>query len=51
MADNKENRRIGKQIEREYKNLAKNSLYSFIHSYSGFFLSIITSFIMARIVS
>jgi O-antigen/teichoic acid export membrane protein len=38
-----------KSIEREYKSLAKNSFYSFIHSYSRFFYSIITSFIMGKI--
>ncbi|MHA2338400.1 MAG: lipopolysaccharide biosynthesis protein [Candidatus Hodarchaeales archaeon] len=35
----------------EYKILAKNSFYSFINSYSSFFFSLITSFIMARIIS
>jgi O-antigen/teichoic acid export membrane protein len=40
-----------KKISREYKSLVKNSFYSFMHSYSAFLFSIITSFIMARIIS
>lgn len=51
MDDKKGNLPRDKDMEREYKSLAKNSIFSFIHSYSGFFLSIITSFIMAKIIS
>ncbi|MFW9772365.1 MAG: polysaccharide biosynthesis C-terminal domain-containing protein [Candidatus Thorarchaeota archaeon] len=51
MEEDKESKQRKREMEREYKSLAKNSILSFIHSYSGFFLSIITSFIMARIIS
>ncbi|MFW9783879.1 MAG: polysaccharide biosynthesis C-terminal domain-containing protein, partial [Candidatus Heimdallarchaeota archaeon] len=51
MEEDKESKQKKREMEREYKSLAKNSILSFIHSYSGFFLSIITSFIMARIIS
>jgi len=45
--DNKGN----KKEFNEYKILAKNSFYSFLNSYSGFFFTMITSTIMARIVT
>ncbi|KKM21263.1 hypothetical protein LCGC14_1637210 [marine sediment metagenome] len=51
MEENTNNRQFDKNFEREYKNLAKNSFYSFFHNYSGFIFSIITSFIMARIIT
>ena len=40
-----------KKVTREQKILAKNSLYSFIHSYGSFIFSIITVSIIARTIS
>ncbi|MFW9867190.1 MAG: lipopolysaccharide biosynthesis protein [Candidatus Thorarchaeota archaeon] len=43
------NKKRSKTID--YKKFAKNSFFSFLNSYSGFFLSILTSFLIARLIS
>ena len=48
---NTENTPKEKKITREHKILAKNSLYSFIHTYGNFIFSIITASIIARTIS
>ena len=40
-----------KKVREEHKLLAINTFYSFLHSYSGFFLSILSSFLIARMIS
>jgi len=40
-----------KKLTREHKILAKNSLYSFMHSYGNLFFSLITASIIARTIS
>ncbi len=47
----KEQNQDNKHISKEYKILAKNSILSIIHIYSSFFFSLITSFIIARLIS
>ncbi|MFX1315204.1 MAG: lipopolysaccharide biosynthesis protein [Promethearchaeota archaeon] len=39
------------KLDRDYKIFAKNTVYSFMYIYSGFFLSLITSFLIARMIS
>ncbi len=39
------------RIKGEYKNLAKNSLYSLLNQYSSIFYSILASLIIARLIS
>lgn len=38
------------KITRDHRILAKNSLYSFLNSYGSFFFSLITSFLLARLI-
>ena len=47
----KEQNKDNKRLSKEYKILAKNSILSIIHSYSLFFFSLITSFIIARLIT
>jgi len=47
----KEQNKDNKHLSKEYKILAKNSIFSMIHVYSSFFFSLITSFIIARLIS
>ncbi|KKL83306.1 hypothetical protein LCGC14_1976090 [marine sediment metagenome] len=47
--NNNQNKR--KELSKENKILAKNSFYSFIHSYGNFFFSLITASIIARVIS
>ena len=39
------------KITRDHRILAKNSLYSFLNSYGSFFFSLVTSFLLARLIS
>ncbi len=48
---NEKNNRNQKKLSKDYRLFAKNSFYSFLYSYSAFFLSLITSFLMARMIS
>ena len=38
-------------VTKTHRILAKNSLYSFLSSYGSFFLSLITSFLLARLIT
>jgi len=48
---NKNRQEERKELSKEHRTLAKNSLYSIIFSYSNFFFSIITASLMARLIS
>ncbi len=39
------------KITKTHRILAKNSLYSFLSSYGSFFLSLVTSFLLARLIT
>ncbi len=39
------------KITRDHRILVKNSLYSFLNSYGSFFFSLVTSFLLARLIS
>lgn len=41
----------GEQLNREHKILFKNTFYVYLNNYSSYLLSIVTSFIIARIIS
>jgi len=40
-----------KSLSKSRRTFVKNSVFSFLHIYSGFFLSLITSFILARMIT
>ncbi|NHJ20056.1 MAG: hypothetical protein EAX91_03860 [Candidatus Lokiarchaeota archaeon] len=46
-----EQNKINKGINKEYKILAKNSIFSIINTYSSFIFSIITSYLIARLIT
>ncbi len=51
MSISNNNNRKKKKLSKDQRILAKNTLFSFLRTYGSFFLSIITSFLIARIIS
>lgn len=49
--DEEENNKKKKKSLREQRSLAKNSFYSYLGSYSNYFLALVTSFLLARMIS
>jgi len=47
----KDTKEFKKRLTKEHKILAKNTFYSFLQRATGFFLSIVTSFLIARMIT
>ncbi|MFX1588676.1 MAG: hypothetical protein ACFFC1_11010, partial [Promethearchaeota archaeon] len=48
---NQSNNNNGKVLKNQYKTLAKNSFYSILHSYGMYIFALITSALLARMIS
>jgi O-antigen/teichoic acid export membrane protein len=49
--DREEKNQTNKKSTKEQRILAKNSFYSYLGSYSNYFLALVTSFLLARMIS
>ena len=49
--EKEENNQTKKKTNKDQRTLAKNSFYSYLGSYSNYFLALVTSFLLARMIS
>jgi len=49
-AEDNDKKEESKSLDTQYKNLAKNSFYSIFNRYSTYVFSLVTSFLVARMI-